>query len=69
MVTLVILDGFGEKKQKFGNAIKSQGRINKERDELSVTYRKHGKEESVTLPLNDFIDMVKDEIDNKKLNK
>ncbi len=25
MVTLVILDGFGEKKQKFGNAIKSQG--------------------------------------------
>ena len=42
---------------------------NKERDELSVTYRKHGKEESVTLPLNDFIDMVKDEIDNKKLNK
>ena len=42
---------------------------NKERDELSVTYRKHGKEESVTLPLNDFIDMVKDEIDNKKLNE
>ena len=42
---------------------------NKERDELSVTYRKHGKEESVTLPLNDFIDMVRDEIDNKKLNK
>ena len=42
---------------------------NKERDELSVTYRKHGKDESVTLPLNDFIDMVKDEIDNKKLNK
>ena len=42
---------------------------NKERDELSVTYRKHGKEESVTLPLSDFIDMVKDEIDNKKLNK
>lgn len=42
---------------------------NKERDELSVTYRKHGKEESVTLPLNDFIDMIKDEIDNKKLNK
>ena len=25
MVTLVILDGFGEKKEKFGNAIKSQG--------------------------------------------
>lgn len=25
MVTLVILDGFGEKRQKFGNAIKSQG--------------------------------------------
>lgn len=25
MVTLVILDGFGENKQKFGNAIKSQG--------------------------------------------
>lgn len=25
MVTLVILDGFGESKQKFGNAIKSQG--------------------------------------------
>lgn len=28
MVTLVILDGFGEKKQKFGNAIKSQGTPN-----------------------------------------
>ena len=42
---------------------------NKERDELSVTYRKHGKEESVTLPLNDFIDMVKDEKKKKKLNK
>ena len=25
MVTLVILDGFGENKHKFGNAIKSQG--------------------------------------------
>lgn len=25
MVTLVVLDGFGESKQKFGNAIKSQG--------------------------------------------
>lgn len=28
MVTLVILDGFGENKHKFGNAIKSQGTIN-----------------------------------------
>ena len=28
MVTLVILDGFGEKKEKFGNAIKSQGTPN-----------------------------------------
>ena len=42
---------------------------NKERDQLSVTYRKHGKEESVPLPLIDFNVMVKDEIDNKKLNK
>ena len=25
MVTLVIMDGFGERKEKFGNAIKSQG--------------------------------------------
>ena len=25
MITLVILDGFGERKEKFGNAIKSQG--------------------------------------------
>lgn len=28
MVTLIILDGFGEKKEKFGNAIKSQGTPN-----------------------------------------
>ena len=28
MVTLVILDGFGERKEKFGNAIKLQGTPN-----------------------------------------
>ncbi len=36
MVTLVILDGFGEKKEKFGNAIKSQGTPNL--DKLKKAY-------------------------------
>lgn len=36
MVTLVILDGFGEKRQKFGNAIKSQGTPNL--DKLKAKY-------------------------------
>lgn len=31
MVTLIILDGFGENKQKFGNAVKSQGTPNLEK--------------------------------------
>lgn len=42
---------------------------NKERDEEVVSYRKQGEADTTTLSLKEFIEMIKDEIDSKKLNK
>lgn len=39
---------------------------NNERDHETVTYRAYGSQEQVTVPLVDFIDMIKEEIKTKK---
>ena len=39
---------------------------NNERDENTVTYRKFGSQEKITISLDEFMTMLKDEIDNKK---
>ena len=40
----------------------------KERDNNTVTYRKFSEKESTTIPVNEFITMIHDEIDSKKSN-
>ena len=40
----------------------------KERDNNNVTYRKFSEKESTTIPVNEFITMIHDEIDSKKSN-
>ena len=42
---------------------------NNERDENTISYRLHGKEETKTLPKEEFIKYLKEVIDNKTLNK
>lgn len=39
----------------------------KEVDDKTISYRKHGSEETITVTLDEFINMLKDEIDNKKM--
>ena len=39
-----------------------------EKNNQSVTYRVHGSEESVTLSINEFKELLKDKIDNKTIN-
>ena len=41
----------------------------KERDNNEVSYRKFGSEETVTMSLDAFVDLLKEEIESKKLNK
>ena len=38
----------------------------KERDNNTVSYRKHGEEKTTTVSISEFIDMIRDEIKNKK---
>ena len=38
----------------------------KERDNDTVSYRKHGEEKTTTVSISEFIDMIRDEIENKK---
>ena len=38
----------------------------KERDNDTVSYRKHGEEKTTTVNVSEFIDMIRDEIKNKK---
>jgi len=40
----------------------------KERDNNTISYRKHGSNETITLSTLEFINMLKEEVDNKKLN-
>ena len=42
---------------------------NNERDENTISYRLYGKEETKTLPKDEFIKYIKDVIDNRVLNK
>ena len=42
---------------------------NNERDENTISYRLHGKEETNTLPKDEFVKYLKEVIDNKTLNK
>ena len=42
---------------------------NNERDENTISYRLHGKEETKTLPKDEFVKYLKEVIDNKTLNK
>lgn len=42
---------------------------NSERDENKVSFRKHGSEETVTMEIDEFINMLLNEIKNKELNK
>ena len=41
----------------------------KERDNNEVSYRKFGSEETVTMNLDEFVALLKEEIESKKLNK
>ncbi len=41
----------------------------KERDEELVSYRKHGSNETTTVPFHDFVDMIEKEIAEKLTNK
>jgi len=40
----------------------------KERDNNTVSYRKHGSNETITLSIGEFVFMLKEEVDTKKLN-
>ncbi len=42
---------------------------NNERDENTISYRLYGKEETHTLPKEEFVSFIKEVIDDKKLNK
>ena len=42
---------------------------NNERDDKTISYRLHGKEETKTLPKDEFVKYLKEVIDNKTLNK
>ena len=42
---------------------------NSERDENKVSFRKHGSEETVTMEIDEFVNMLLNEIKNKELNK
>ena len=42
---------------------------NAERDENKVSFRKHGSEETVTMEIDEFVNMLLNEIKNKELNK
>ena len=39
---------------------------NNERDEKTVTYRKHGEQKATTVPVDEFIDMLKQQIKDKR---
>ena len=41
---------------------------NKERDDRTISYRLHGSEETTTLSINEFVSMIKDVINTKKIN-
>ena len=40
----------------------------KERDNNTISYRKHGSNETITLSIDEFINQLKEEVENKKLN-
>ena len=40
----------------------------KERDNNTISYRKHGSNETITLSIDEFISQLKEEVENKKLN-
>ena len=40
----------------------------KERDNNQVSYRKHGTNETITLSIDEFVTILKEEVDSKKLN-
>ena len=40
----------------------------KERDNNTISYRKHGSNETITLNIDEFVSMLKEEVDSKKLN-
>ena len=40
----------------------------KERDNNTISYRMHGSNETITLSIDDFINQLKEEVENKKLN-
>ena len=42
---------------------------NSERDENKVSFRKHGSEETITMEINEFVEMLNNEIKNKEINK
>ena len=39
---------------------------NNERDEKTVTYRKHGQQKQTTVPFDEFVTMLNQQIENKK---
>ena len=39
---------------------------NNERDEKTVTYRQHGQQKQITVPFDEFVSMLKKEIENKE---
>ena len=42
---------------------------NAERDENKISFRKHGSEETVSMEINEFVEMLEKEIANKEINK
>lgn len=40
----------------------------KERDNNTISYRKHGSNETITLSISEFVNQLKEEVENKKLN-
>ena len=40
----------------------------KERDNNTISYRKHGSNETITLSIDEFVSKLKEEVENKKLN-
>ena len=39
---------------------------NNERDEKTVTYRKHGQQKQITVPFDEFVTMLNQQIKNKE---
>ena len=40
----------------------------KERDNNTISYRMHGKDETITLSIDEFINKLREEVDSKKMN-